>query len=312
MKKLFVSILAVAALAACAKEEIVSLDKGETIQFGNAFVENSVRTDYSSTDINTINVYGTVNNVLIYDYTPVTRPSNVDGQGYGTNWTCGVTQYWIEGATYKFAALVDVPKANITPDQYGMPASFTYTADGQTDVLYDYYTTTGQAKGQNTTVPFTFKHLLAKVYFTVTNNTGNADYTYTIRDVKVKGTRPDGTYTVYSSNDVNAVGSWAQKSDLSNTSFASIENVVKGTPKSNPELLLIPEVTVGVSFTVAISVKGTEISTYNYSKANVATLAQNTIYNFGVSLTPGDVINFTVTAKPEWGSTIGSTEEIVM
>ena len=282
------------------------MPEGELIGF-NSFVENATRADYSATDINTINVYGTVNNVLIYDYTAVTRPSNEAGQGYGANWTCGVKQYWIEGATYKFAALVDVPKANITPDEFGMPASFTYTADGVTDVLYDYYTTTGQAKGQNTTVPFTFKHLLAKAHFTVTNNTGNTDYTYSIRDVKVTGTRPDGTYTVYS---VDAgTGSWAAKSALSNTDFDPISNVAKGTPKSNADLLLIPEVTVGVSFTVAIEVKGTEITTYEYSKANVATLAQNTIYNFGVTLTPGDEISFTVTAQPQWGNTTSNSNE---
>ena len=282
------------------------MPEGELIGF-NSFVENATRADYSATDINTINVYGTVNDVLIYDYTAVTRPSNEAGQGYNTAWNCDVTQYWIEGATYKFAALVDVPKANITPDEFGMPASFTYTADGVTDVLYDYYTTTGQAKGQNTTVPFTFKHLLAKAHFTVTNNTGNTDYTYSIRDVKVTGTRPDGTYTVYS---VDAgTGSWAAKSELSNTNFDPISNVAKGTPKSNADLLLIPEVTVGVSFTVAIEVKGTEIATYEYSKAGVANLAQNTIYNFGVTLTPGDEISFTVTAQPQWGNTTSNSNE---
>ena len=311
MKKLFVAIIALAALAACAKEEIVSLDKGETIQFGNAFVENATRADYSSADITAFKVYGTVNNVNIFNGDNVTKGT----AAYGDAWTLTdaetsqpITQYWIEGAAYKFAAVVDANHVNV--DDYGMPVSLEYSAAGQKDMLYNYVEETGQPTGQNDTVEFNFTHLLAKAYFTVTNNTGNADYTYTIRDVKVTGTRPDGTYTVYTTD--NDTGAWAQKSDLSNTSFASIENVVKGTPKSNPELLLIPEVTVGVSFTVAISVKGTEISTYNYSKANVATLAQNTIYNFGVSLTPGDVINFTVTAKPEWGSTIGSTEEIVM
>ena len=307
-------MLAVAALASCSKEQTIVADQGELIGF-NTFVENATRADYSATDIETIYVYGTVSNtvsnVKIYDYTEVTRPSDVVGKGYGDEWECDVTQYWIEGASYKFAALVDVPKINITPDVNGMPASFTYTADGETDVLYDYYATTGQAKGHNTTVPFTFKHLLAKAHFTVTNNTGNTDYTYSIRDVKVTGTRPDGTYTVYSVDE--GTGSWASTSEVTSTDFASIENVAKGTPKSNADLLLIPEVSVGVSFTVAIAVKGTEIATYNYSKDNVATLAQNTIYNFCVTLTPGDEISFTVTAKPEWGApTVGSNENITL
>ena len=43
MKKLLISMLAVATLASCAKEETLSFDKGEAIQFGNAFVDNSTR-----------------------------------------------------------------------------------------------------------------------------------------------------------------------------------------------------------------------------------------------------------------------------
>lgn len=301
MKKLFVSIIAVAALAACAKEELVSVNQ-EAIEFGGPFVENATRADYSSTDINTINVYGTVNNVLIYDYTPVTRPSDVAGEGYNANWTCNVKQYWIEGATYKFAALVDVPKANITPDQYGMPASFTYTADGQTDVLYDYYTTTGKAKDQNTTVPFTFKHLLAKVYFTVSNLIDDSKYTYTISEVKLLNTRLDGTYTVYTTD--NGTGAWDAKSALADTAFDSIEDVAFGTNKTNTALLLIPTETtkVGVSFKVTLSISGEEVSSYTYSEADVTTLAQNNVYNFNISLSDLEQINFTVTAKPQWTS----------
>ena len=302
MKKLFTILAVAAAVVACQKNETIALDNGEAIAFGNAFVENSVRADYSSTDINTINVYGTVNNVLIYDYTPVTRPSDVAGEGYNDNWTCNVKQYWIEGATYKFAALVDVPQANITPDQYGMPASFTYTADGQTDVLYDYYTTTGKAKNQNTTVPFTFKHLLSKVYFTVSNLIEDSKYTYTISEVKLLNTRPDGTYTVYTTD--NGTGAWAAKSALTNTAFGSIENVEFGTDKTNTALLLIPTETtkVGVSFKVTLSISGEDVSSYTYSKADVTTLAQNNVYNFNISLSDLEQINFTVTAKPQWTS----------
>lgn len=304
MKKLFISMLAVAALASCSQEDVIVADKGDLIGF-NSFVENATRADYSTTDINTINVYGTVNNVLIYNYTPVTRPTTDNGQGYNIEWTCGVKQYWIAGAPYKFAALVDVPQGNITPDQYGMPASFTYTADGVTDVLYDYYETTGKAK-ENDIVPFTFKHLLSKVHFTVTNLSEYGNYTYTISEVKVTNTRPDGTYTVYTTDE--GTGSWASTSTATDTDFASIENVAKGTPKTNADLLLIPGTSVGISFTVTLSVNGEPVSTYPYEKANVVTLEQNTIYNFGVKFTPGEVIDFTVTAQPNWNPTVGGTE----
>ncbi len=304
MKKLFISMLAVAALVSCSKEQTIVADQGELIGF-NSFVENATRADYSTTDINTINVYGTVNNVLIYDHTPVTRPSTEAGVGYNADWKCDVKQYWIADAPYKFAALVDVPEANITPDDYGMPASFTYTADGATDVLYDYYATTGQ-KENNPTVPFTFKHLLSKVHFTVTNLSEIDDYTYTISNVKVTNTRPNGVYTVYTTDE--GTGTWTSTAEADDTDFASIENVAKGTPKTNADLLLIPGAEVGISFTVTLSIDGEPVSTYLYEKAGVVTLEQNTIYNFGVEFTPGEVINFTVTAQPNWNPTVGGTE----
>ena len=306
MKKLFISMLAIAALASCAKEETLVADKGELIGF-NSFVENATRADYSTDDISTINVYGTVNNVLIYDYTPVIREA---GQGYGDVWKCDVKQYWIEGADYKFAALVDVPETDITAyDAYGMPVSFTYTADGETDVLYDYYATTGKKTG-NGIVPFTFKHLLSKVHFTVTNQSELANYTYTISNVKVTNTRANGTYTVYTSNDADAVGVWSTTLTEGNTTFDSIENVTNAKPLSNADLLLIPipGTKVGISFTVTLSVGGEEVSTYDYAMSDVVTLEQNTIYNFGVNFVPGEVINFTVTAQPNWNPTVGGTE----
>ena len=266
MKKLFISMLAVAALASCSQEDVIVADKGDLIGF-NSFVENATRADYSTDDINTINVYGTVSDVLIYDYTPVTRPTtDVANNGYGADWKCDVKQYWIADAPYKCAALVDVPKANITHDTNGMPVSFTYTADGVTDVLYDYYATTGKKTG-NETVPLTFKHLLSKVHFTVTNLSELDDYTYTISNVKVTNTRANGTYTVYTSNDANAAGVWSTTLTESYTTFDPIEDVTNDEPVSNADLLLIPipGTKVGISFTVTLSIGDEEVSTYNYT-----------------------------------------------
>ena len=298
MKKILIAAMAIAALAACNKAEVIESNPGEAIQFGNAFVDNATKADYSSTDISAFNVYGTVNNVNIYNATPVTKTA-----AYGTAWTCGVTQYWIEGADYKFAALVDVPAANVTPDEYGMPASFTYTADGQKDILYDYAVATGKPAGQNSVVAFTFKHLLAKAYFTVTNQTNDTKYTYTISNVKVTNTYPNGTYTVYTTDE--GTGSWGSYGTATSTAFATIENVAYGTPKTNAEVLLIPGATVGVSFTVTLSIDGKVVTSFDHAVTNVATLAQNSVYNFDVKLSPNDPIQFTVTKQPEWGATTG-------
>lgn len=302
MKKIFYAIMLCGVMVACSKEETVGVAEADVIGFGNAFVDNSTRaTDpsYGANDITSFNVYGTVNggqgDVLIYNATPVTKGIAV----YGDAWTCSVTQYWIEGADYTFTALVDVSDANVTKSA-GMPESFSYTAADQQDVLCQTVTAEGKESGNNAIVGFTFTHLLAKAYFTVTNGTPDSKYTYTISNVKVTNAYTNGVYTL-------ASNTWAG-SNAGEVAFSNISDVVNGTPKtSDTEVLLIPGASVGVSFDVTLSIDGTKISTYKYSKDNVATLAANNIYNFNVTLAPNDPIQFTVTAKPNWGTTTGVT-----
>ena len=291
MKKILIAAMAIAALAACNKAEVIESNPGEAIEFGDAFVDNATKADYSSTDVTAFNVYGTVNNVNIYNATPVTKGT----AGYGNAWTCGVTQYWIEDAAYKFAAVVDADKVNV--DANGMPTSLEYAAAGQKDMLYKYVERTGGAKGNNPIVAFTFTHLLSKAYFTVTNQTPDTKYTYTISNIKVTNAYKNGVYNVTGDN-----GSWTG-SNADATAFASIANVANGAPQTNAEMLLIPGATVGVSFTVTLAINGNTVTTYNYSKDNVVTLAANNVYNFNIALSPNDPIQFTVTKKPEWGAT---------
>ena len=139
MKKLFISMLAVAALASCSQEDVIVADKGDLIGF-NSFVENSTRaTDptYGAQPLTQFYVYGTVQGtgngvVNIYDGDVVT------GTVGNTVWSCGVKQYWIAGAQYNFAAVVDVDKDNdklpdgVTVDTTtGMPKTIVYTTANQ-------------------------------------------------------------------------------------------------------------------------------------------------------------------------------------
>ena len=309
MKKLFISMLAVAALASCSQEDVIVADKGDLIGF-NSFVENSTRaTDpsYSNKDINTINVYGTVNNVLIYDYTPVTRPTTEKGQGYNAVWQCGVKQYWIDGASYKFIALVDVPETDITAyDTYGMPTSFTYTADGVTDVLCDDYATTGQKTG-NGTVPFTFNHLLSKVNFTVVNGTPDAEgYSFEVKNIAFNGATK-ATYDVVNKTWIDLTEKKATiLGNERKVDSTTVKDIVVASKAASAELatevLFLPgEYTI--SFTVDILYNGELVTTTNYPVAPATytcTLAANNAYNFKVNVAVGQLIQFTVTKQPTW------------
>jgi hypothetical protein len=184
----------------------------------------------------------------------------------------------------------------VNVDANGMPTSLEYAAAGQKDMLYKYVERTGGAKGNNPLVAFTFTHLLSKAFFTVTNQTPDTKYTYTISNVKVTSAYQNGVYAV-----TGDTGSWTG-SNANATEFATIENVAYNTPKTNAEMLLIPGASVGVSFTVTLSIDGKEVTSYNYSKENVATLAANSVYNFNIVLSPNDPIQFTVTNKPVWNT----------
>lgn len=302
MKKLFTILAVAAAVVACQKNETIALDNGEVIAFGNAFVENSVRADYSSTDITAFKVYGTVNNVNIFDGDNVTKGDKTYGDAWAlTDAETGavITQYWVADAQYKFAAVVDANKVNT--DANGMPTSLEYAAADKKDMLYNYV----ERKNDKSIVGFTFTHLLAKAYFTVTNNIADTKYTYTISNVQVTNAYQNGVYTIGVVEDgkINyAKGSWTG-SDPAATDFVSIENVANGTPKTNAEVLLIPTASVGVSFTVTLYINGEEVTSYPVSKTAVVTLAANSIYNFNVVFEALDQIQFTVTAKPNWGAT---------
>ncbi|MBQ9138612.1 MAG: fimbrillin family protein [Alistipes sp.] len=292
MKKTLFFALAALLFASCAKNEVVELNR-EAISFGDAFVENATRADYSSTDIREFKVYGTVNNVLIYDAANVTKGS----AAYGAAWDCkdkngnAITQYWVDDAQYKFAAVVDADKVNV--DANGLPTSLDYTAAGQKDMLYNYV----ERKNDKSIVSFTFTHLLAKAFFTVNSSVADTNYTYSISDVKVTNAFANGVYSVS-----GETGTWTG-SNAGEVDFANIESVDYTDAKTNAEVLLIPGASVGVSFTVTLSINNKEVTSYKYTKDNVATLVANNVYNFNISFGELNQIQFTVAKQPEWAST---------
>lgn len=294
MKKTFIAILAVAALAACNKAEVVEVNPGEAIAFGDAFVDNATKaTDptYGTVALTKFNVYGTVTgkgegtgtvNIFAGDEVTGTVGENV--------WSCANKQYWIDGATYNFAAVVDATVA--TKDANDMP--LTLTTDGKKDVLYAEATATGKASG-NGKVNFTFNHLLSKAMFTVTSNTADGYY-YSVKNIQITDAYQNGTYTI-------ATGTWAV-STTGVTSFGNIENVTAADTNGKTcasEVLLIPTTEdFNVTFTVELYKGNTLLSTKNYTKTVTNDLVKGNAYNFTLALSVGELIQFTVTSNPTW------------
>lgn len=323
-------MLAVAALVSCSKEQTVSFDKGELIGF-NSFVENSTRaTDptYGAVALTSFNVYGTVQGtgngiVNIYDGDVVTgvvgeKETITDENGNETEvdkaWLCDVQQYWIAGAQYNFAAVVDVDNTatNVTVDTTtGMPKTIAYTTTNQNDLLYAEASATGKATG-NGKVNFTFDHLLSKAQFTVKSNT-EGGYYYSVKDIKVSN-YAGGTYTI-------ADKTWTPGT-ATNVAFGDVEYVTsndKNGKTNDTQMLLVPTATdFKVSFTVEIwngdgegddeVLLGQTVYADNdtddvHNALTVATdLVKGNTYNFNLNLSVGELIQFTVTTNPTWAN----------
>lgn len=288
------------------------MNPGDVISFENAFVDNATKaaTDPSlgttAKPLTAFKVWGTVtatdgNAVAIF------ADDLVEGTvGTGSTWnTTDNTQYWIEGAKYNFAALVNAGNVDLGEDL--LPETVSYTADGSTDLLYakssEY---TGQPKGSNEKVALTFDHLLSKAKFTVTNTTADKDYSYSVTGIQISNTLSEGTYAV-------STGKWTA-TETEPLVFGDIENVVKDAPvECASEKLLIPGTyTAKVEFTVNLYYKNNLISTTPYTGTAAKTadvdFVKGYAYNFNITLGLDDPIQFTVETNPSWTDASGSIE----
>lgn len=310
MKKLFVAILAIAAIASCAKEELVGVNQ-EAIQFGGPFVENATRaTDPSyggaqgQQALTSFKLWGTVDSsnntpVAIYANDTVTGTVGtnvVDGKETHV-WNCtSKTQYWIKDAKYNFAALVNVGDVTLGDDL--LPATVAFTANGSTDLMYARSAADieGKASG-NDPVNFTFGHLLSKVYIAVTNRSSSATgYSFLVKNIKISAPKTGKYYiqNVVENEETKVAGTWAATNG--DYTFANI-SVTGATAECAAEQLLIPGAAT-ISFTVDIICNEATITTVNYSKE--VSLAAATAYKFNIITSVGEPIQFSVTEQPTW------------
>ena len=313
MKKLFLMLAAAAAVVSCSKDYTIVADQGEAIAF-NSFVDNSTRADaatdpsYTAAKLAYFDVYGAVGGVNIFDGDQVKR----NGANLGDAWTMDSNapkQYWIAGAAYKFAAVVDATSVT-TDTTTGLPTVLSYTTSDQKDMLYDYVATTGKPNDDGI-VGFAFTHLLSKVKFSVTNTTPAAatNYRIVLTEAKLTNVYPSGTYAVNEDT-----GTWTPAT----ASVYGLENLTvnsNSTQYNSKEVLLIPGSAVGVYVRADVQAKAngtdwTTVSTMEKTFTNVLgvtdstpnVLVANQAYHFAVSLGIGEEIKFTATALPEWGN----------
>ena len=322
MKKILVSMFAVAALAACTTEQTIVAPQNEAIGF-DTFVDNSTRaTDITTANIADFGVYGTVakggNSALIFNNTEVKKS--------GDAFVYSPAQYWIADANYYFLAFA--------PFQAGEGATWTYVptnaqvaqngtfsfdnavAKADQDVVYAYQTKTTAATltAENTqAVEFTFKHILSKVAFKFTNTFTDGNTTLSVYNVKINNTAKTGTMAIANGVDAAWVGAdnlvvpFGAQADAVNTlATAALAN---GKELKLAHHYVIPaEREYNITFSVDLYQAGVYLATYNHTINTTIDFAKNGNYVLSVKLAPESIdpanplfpIEFTVNKVVDW------------
>ena len=201
MKKLIVSLLAVAGMVACSNEDVVRQQAGEAIGFSGAFVENATRANDPSIttgSIDAFRVWAFMDNV-----TGEVLKNELVTKGEDGLWRYENIQYWMPGHTYYFAALAPV-EGNWTlnteaANTYGAGIVDFLNVDGSEDLLYA-ATSVESKLNDNAPVKFLFNHLLSKIKFTFVNGFTTDNVTVKVNNV---------TMTAPASGSINlAVENW--------------------------------------------------------------------------------------------------------
>ena len=305
MKNLFIAALALAAVA-CTKSEVLETAPQKAISFGKPFVENSTKAidpSLTETTLESFKVYGTLTNsnnqqTRIFDGTTVYKSTATD-RTIGKTWFYedAAVQYWIPGNKYNFAAL-----ANATVKSYSneLPATVSYTADGESDLLYAKSAadiTTGDT-GFNSDVEFTFDHLLSKVKFTFVNGyPADSKIIVKVSNVKITDAFANGVCALADKTWVQE-GSNKIEMEFGNIVEADTKDAVYELPStgafsgsdwttdagfsSKYEKLLIPgQSEFNVTFTAQVLLNGIVVNSYSGSTVTVqGGLQPGYSYNF--------------------------------
>lgn len=305
---MFLLGVAVAALASCTNEEVVSVPENAAINFTGAFVDKATKADVTTDNIAKFWVFGS------YGTTPTEVFNNVGvNKPTGTgNWQSEETEYWTTGNAYEFGAYANGTSSLTTTTQVSFSAAdkkltFINYEAGANDLIAS--TASVQAKTDLTNVdpvPFTFKHMLAKVKFTF--ETTATDYTMKVENLQINnaiktctGSYTGGTPTI----------AWETTGTKAVYEYADIENyAATGSVSTAPCYVIpqsVPESDSYVTVTFKVTASGDAISDSKSATftANLKTSdskwTEGYSYNYIFTINPDDVdgtlkpIEFTVT-----------------
>ena len=325
MKKLFISVLAIASLVACNTEEVLVQQGPQAIGFENAFVDNATRAN-EAVDPST-----TTSSLTAFDvWAFMDQPSGIvfegeDVTGEKGNFSYANIQYWIPGHDYYFAALAPMNSKNWglnTTDANTFGAGeVTFTnVNGTEDLLYAATMVSTKNMNPDATmdaVKFQFNHLLSKVKFTFKNGFTNNNAYIDVKNVTL--TAPKKASINLAQADWWSANEWVLDANKETVALEFGDACAKTAPSVSQvaadERLTIPagaEVEYEVTFEVQLymgdvpafaepqtlksTIKGVALEmgkAYNFSaEINASNISEN-----GVALQP---IVFDVNEVKEW------------
>lgn len=322
MKKIFIAVLAVAALASCSKEEAINVDKGAVIGF-DTFVENSTRAADLTKGNFDFGVYGLVEkggeNALIFNNQTV----NAQGE-------YSPAQYWIAAAQYYFTAIA--PKTTPANANWSYATTTAHTgtisfnnqaAAANQDLLFA-YNKPAQTPAQITAAPakvgFTFNHMLSRVRFTFANGFGEgSNITLQVTDVTITDAYATADLAVANGTPAAA---WTNFGTTFSKNFGQVGGATLATltdvgvnegatmSASTEHFYLIPaNKTYNVTFNVTLFQAGVQLDTYARTATIPATaMAKGVSYDIKTTLTAQNTsddgqlypIEFTVNEVTGW------------
>ena len=312
MKKLFVSVLAIAGLVACNNEETLFQQGPAAIEFEASHVEKATRVDPSITT-------ETLAGFDVWAYMDSKEGKVLFGEDVtknGGKWGYADTQYWMPGHHYSFTAIAPMNSGNWNYAYEADTIAFT-NVDGTEDLLlalaeadthdktvdYDYET-----------VKLTFDHLLSKTKFTFKNGFTSKYVTVEVKDVKMTADAKDATYNVNTR-------AWGESAGEVVLAYGNVPVMAAGVKnEATDERLTIPaaEKVYTVEFDIYVY-QGENAGIEKFHKTSTienVVLEQGKAYNFVATISPEtlglDEIEFEVVEVNEWiyaGEDAGEIEE---
>lgn len=295
-KSLFMLGLAVAAMTSCSNDELMEVNENSFITFEN-HVDNGTRAETTKAGLSQFYVFGNHGTTVDFENDLVKLTDGV--------WN--VKQVAWTGNEYQFGAYATnnastkINNASFTSGALSFPD---YQVNQEHDLVAALTNVDNRQLG-NQAVGLTFKHMLSKVKFTITNGSSE-NLTMKVSEIKFT-VKNQGTCT-YDNSGIT----WSSLDASKELEYAgTTSNVAKAASWTSADNLVIPGQAldaIKATFTVTFYNGADVFTTMNYTNVPL-TLTSGSwqpgyIYNYTASPTPAmPYIQFQVDAVEGWNTT---------